>query len=46
VRGEYYNKGEKSPVTTVNNGKGQATLFDADGHYLSRIKYLNGVPDE
>jgi antitoxin component YwqK of YwqJK toxin-antitoxin module len=44
TRGEYYSKGEKTPVSTINDGKGIATIFDADGNFLQKINYLRGRP--
>lgn len=46
VRGEYYKKGEKTPASFIASGKGIATLFDAEGHFLRRVTYLNGVPND
>lgn len=45
VRGEYFKKGEKIPVSQVIDGKGTATLFDADGHLQQKVSYLNGKPE-
>ncbi len=44
VRGEYFKKGDKIPVTLVSFGKGIVTLFDSEGHFIRKINYLNGVP--
>jgi antitoxin component YwqK of YwqJK toxin-antitoxin module len=46
VRGDYFKKGEKLPVSQVIQGKGLTTLFDADGHFIQKISYVNGKPDE
>lgn len=45
MRGEYYRKGEKYPVTEVIKGSGTVTIFDAEGTFLRRIAYVNGQPD-
>lgn len=45
-RGEYYRIGEKVPISTVSSGKGTATLFDSEGHFLRRVIYNNGTPNE
>lgn len=45
LKGEYYRRGEKMPITEVIRGNGTATLFDADGTLLRRVSYLNGSPD-
>lgn len=42
VSGEYFRKGERFPVSKVVNGKGMATLFDADGNFLRKVNYRNG----
>lgn len=44
MRGEYYRKGEKIPVSMINKGKGIATLFDADGNFMRKVNYISGVP--
>lgn len=44
VKGEYYLKGERSPVSIVFEGKGTATIFGADGTFQRKIIYLNGKP--
>lgn len=44
VRGDYFRKGEKTPVSQVSQGKGCVTLFDADGHFVQKISYENGKP--
>lgn len=46
IKGEYYRKDEKIPVSRVIQGKGIATLFDADGNYLRKINYYNSRPSE
>ena len=45
-RGEYYKKGDFIPVSQITEGKGTATLFDADGSFLRKIDYVNGHPDD
>ncbi len=44
IRGEYYKRGDKIPVSLIVNGKGVATLFDAEGNFVRRINYHNSVP--
>ncbi|MEI8365377.1 MAG: hypothetical protein WCF65_03070 [Parachlamydiaceae bacterium] len=44
TKGEYYSKGEKHPISTINEGKGSATLFDAEGSFVRKVDYLNGKP--
>ena len=38
-QGKYYKKGMKHPVSTVENQRGTATLYDADGVFLQKVKY-------
>ena len=45
VRGEYFRQGEKIPLTEVIKGKGTATLFDSEGHFIRRVAYVNGIPE-
>ncbi len=44
-RGDYFKKEEKIPCSQVVDGNGTATLFDADGHFIQKITYLNGKPE-
>ncbi|MBS0615233.1 MAG: hypothetical protein JSR58_01615 [Verrucomicrobia bacterium] len=44
VKGSYYKKWEKNPTSRVDNGKGTATIFDNDGHFLHKISYEKGLP--
>lgn len=46
IRGEYYRLGEKTPLSTVVDGKGLVTLFDSEGHFLQKISYEKGLPSE
>ena len=43
-KGEYFKKGERSPISYVNNGNGIATLFDKDGLLRQKVTYENGKP--
>ncbi|MBA2727264.1 MAG: hypothetical protein H0U49_03715 [Parachlamydiaceae bacterium] len=45
VKGEYYKKGDRFPVSTVLDGKGTVTFFDSDGILLKKVSYRNGKPD-
>jgi len=45
IRGEYFEKGESSPISQVIDGSGVATLFDPDGHFLRRVKYNKSHPE-
>ena len=44
VRGEYYSRGERYPISTVIDGKGTATLFDSEGCLVRKAEYKNGKP--
>lgn len=44
VRGQYFKKGEKSPLSSVNQGRGIVTLFDKEGLFSQKISYENGEP--
>lgn len=44
IRGEYYKKGVKQPISKISKGKGTATLFNSTGHFLKKINYHDGQP--
>ena len=44
LKGEYYKKEYKTPVSQVADGKGTVTLFDDEGNFLKKITYQNGKP--
>lgn len=44
VRGEYFMRGEKTPVSIVHNGEGTVTLVDANGNLLRKVQYCHGAP--
>lgn len=44
LKGSYYKKWEKTPISKVDNGKGVATLFDKDGRLIRKIVYEKGLP--
>jgi antitoxin component YwqK of YwqJK toxin-antitoxin module len=44
IKGSYFKKWEKKPVSRVENGKGTATLFDSSGRLLKKIAYDKGIP--
>ena len=44
VKGSYLKKGDKKPVSKVENGKGIATLYDSKGHFQKKISYEKGLP--
>lgn len=45
VKGEYFKKGEKYPVSEIALGEGIATLYDGEGNFMHRINYHKGMPD-
>lgn len=45
VRGDYFRKGDKTPVSQLIQGKGTVTIFDAEGHFVQKIPYAYGKPD-
>jgi antitoxin component YwqK of YwqJK toxin-antitoxin module len=44
IRGSYFRKGEPSPVSKVENGKGVALLHDKEGAFLRKIQYEKSQP--
>jgi len=44
VKGEYYRKGEKFPISIVKEGKGISTLFNPEGGFANKVKYNDGIP--
>lgn len=42
--GSYLKKGDKNPVSKVENGKGIATLYDSKGRFQKKIVYEKGLP--
>lgn len=45
IRGEYYCKGDRLPVSGIDDGKGIASLYDANGNFRQKIEYRNGKPE-
>ncbi len=44
VKGQYYKKNQRDPISAISNGSGIATLYDGDGIFLRKITYLKGKP--
>jgi antitoxin component YwqK of YwqJK toxin-antitoxin module len=44
VKGSYFKKGDKLPVSKIENGKGIATLYDSRGHFIKKIPYDRNQP--
>ena len=45
VRGDYFKKEERIPISQIIDGKGIVSIFDADGHFVQKISYVNGKPE-
>ena len=46
IKGSYFKKDGKKPISKIENGKGLATLFDKDGRLIKKIVYEKGVPQQ
>lgn len=44
VKGSYFERGNKTPVSKVEKGKGTATLYDSQGRFQKKIDYEKGQP--
>jgi antitoxin component YwqK of YwqJK toxin-antitoxin module len=44
VKGSYFKKGDKVPLSKVEEGTGVSTLHTPDGHFLKKISYEKGKP--
>lgn len=44
IKASYFKKGDKKPVSKIEDGKGVATLFTSDGIFLKKISYEKGKP--
>lgn len=44
MKASYFKRGDKLPVSKIENGKGTATLYDAEGRFLKKISYEKGKP--
>lgn len=44
IKGSYFKKGDKNPVSKIDEGKGLATLFTSEGIFLKKIPYEKGKP--
>lgn len=45
IRGDYFKKDDRIPVSQVIDGKGTVSIFDAEGHFVQKIAYQNGKPE-
>lgn len=46
IKGEYFKRGEKIPISTVADSKGIATIFDSHGNFTRKVEYVDGKPTE
>ncbi|HEX4839198.1 MAG TPA: hypothetical protein VFU89_02010 [Rhabdochlamydiaceae bacterium] len=46
MKGSYFKKDGKKPISKVENGKGIATLSDKDGRLTKKIVYEKGIPQQ
>lgn len=44
MRGSYFKKGEKLPISKIEEGLGMATLYNSEGHLIQKIHYEKGNP--
>lgn len=44
LKGEYYQKGDRRPVSFIADGKGTATFFDPSGNFLKKVLYAQSRP--
>lgn len=44
LEGKYFRRGQKEPISTIKNGNGTATLYDAEGLFLRKVAYFKGKP--
>lgn len=43
-KASYFKKGDKKPVSKIENGKGTATMYSAEGAFIKKIAYEKGLP--
>jgi antitoxin component YwqK of YwqJK toxin-antitoxin module len=44
IKGTYYKKNQKEPISTVINGNGTAYIYDEEGVFLRKITYAKSKP--
>jgi antitoxin component YwqK of YwqJK toxin-antitoxin module len=44
IKGSYFKKGDKAPISRIESGKGLATLYTSDGIFLRKVSYEKGKP--
>lgn len=46
IKGSYFKKDSKRPISKIENGKGIASLSDKDGRLIKKIVYEKGTPQQ
>lgn len=46
IKGEYFKNGETYPISEVADGKGTVTIYDENGHFMQKVSYMHGVPED
>ncbi len=46
VKGEYYRRNERLPISEIDLGDGVATIHNADGNFVRKVSYKHGKPYE
>lgn len=44
IKGQYYKKSQRDPVSAITNGSGVAFLYDDEGVFLKKVFYAKGKP--
>jgi antitoxin component YwqK of YwqJK toxin-antitoxin module len=44
IKGSYYKKGDKKPISKIESGKGIATLYTPEGVFSKKVTYERGRP--
>ncbi len=42
IKGDYFKRGDKYPLSQVHHGKGTATIFDSYGNFMRKVNYHQG----
>lgn len=46
VKGKYFKKGDKKPISEITAGFGIATIYDSKGNFIQKINYQNSKPQD
>lgn len=44
IKGKYFRRGERHPISTVEEGTGEATIYDGEGRLLRKTQYFHSEP--